>query len=37
LIISFRDQRKRRDIEDQQELEQLKQEVFNLPDKIERG
>jgi len=34
---SFHDKRKRRQNEEQQELDELRQEVFNLPDNIERG
>ena len=34
---SFRDQKNRQEKDDQEELEQLKQEVFNLPDNLARG
>lgn len=37
LVRSFRDQKHRRQNEEQEELEQLKQEVFNLPDNLARG
>ena len=33
----FRDERKRRQNEQQQELDELKREVFNLPDNIDYG
>ena len=36
-FISFHDERKRRQNNDQKELEELKQEVFNLPDNVEHG
>jgi hypothetical protein len=36
-LFSFQDERKRRQNDDQKELEELKQEVFNLPDNVERG
>lgn len=35
---SFHDEQKRRQTEEQRELDEIKQEVFNLPDNIqERG
>lgn len=34
---SFRDQKNRQENDEQEELDQLKQEVFNLPDNLTRG
>jgi hypothetical protein len=37
IIFRFRDQRKRRQNEQQEELDELKRDVFNLPDDIKYG